>query len=303
MQCLVTKLKESAANDNLLKLGEFVLKFEKSEDENVTKRYIDISSNQDAIIEIKGDAHFIDSATNKNIGTKINIVKNTGTKRIYVSNNACEVHVTGKYGLSTLGFDNTCIHGRLSFTSGMSNLGTVNFGKSNISGKLLEIKYLKKLVLLTMRSDEISGSLSEISNLTKIRTLNLESSAIYGNISDLLEMQELADCSLKKAYIQGDLSTMPDSIAFFSNQRGTSTLEWKGERSSNAKIIALESVRLGDDVDRMLINQAKCVAAPLKENAWYSQIHVYGNRTSASDEAVETLKNKGYKIVVNDVTL
>ena len=303
MQCLVTKLKESVANDKLLKLGEFVLSFEKSEDGDVTKRYIDISSNQGAIMEIKGDAHFIDSATNENIGTKINIVKNTGSKRIYVSNDACEVHVTEKYGLTSLGFDNTCIHGRLSFTSGMSDLVIANFGKTNISGNLSEIKHLEKLVQLTMRSDEISGSLSEIKHLEKIRNLNLESSAIYGNIEDLLEMQELADCSLKKTDVQGDLSTLPGSVAFFSSQRGASVLDWKGERSSNAKIIALESVRLGDDIDRMLINQAKCVAAPLKENAWYSKIQVYGNRTSASDNAVETLKGKGYKIVVNDVTL
>ena len=116
-------------------------------------------------------------------------------------------------------------------------------------------------------------------------------------------MPNLNECQLKEATVGGDISALSNNLAFLSTQGGTTTLSWKGERAESANIIALEDVRLGDDVDRMLINQAKCKAKFLGDSSWYHRIMASGNRTSASDNAVQTLKSKGYTIVVNRETL
>lgn len=303
MKCLVTKLKESVSNDNLLKLGEFVLNFERSEGEDVTKRYIEISSIADIILTIKGDAYFIDAKTNENLGTEVSVVGNTGAKKVYVSNSTCEVHVNSKYKVATLGINSSSTYGKLSFTSGMDNFTTLVLGKSVITGNLSEIKHLKKLVSFTMQTDTIKGNLSDLSDLLNLRVLNLESNQVSGNLSDLQKMKELKDCRLKRGDFEGDISLLSDKLSFLSTQQGSSVLSWKGERSADANIIALESVRLGDDIDRMLINQAKCIAAPLSAESWNNRLQVYGTKTSASDEAVKTLKNKGYEVMVNGQVL
>ena len=50
----------------------------------------------------------------------------------------------------------------------------------------------------------------------------------------------------------------------------------------------------------MLINQAKCnVGFTSSDQSWFKAITVHGNRTSASDEAIQTLQGKGYTISVN----
>lgn len=302
MKCLVTKLKESVVNDSLLKLGELMLRFDKTaEDDN--NRYIAVASTADIIMTIKGDAYFIDSLTSKNIGKETKIVGNTGSAKLLVSNEKCEVHINNKYPLTVLQMNNPGISGDLSFVSGMNKMSTLTLGASNITGNLSNLTAVKGLINLNILSEKTTGDLSALAHLTEMKNLNIECSNITGNLEDLSSLKKLEDFKLKKAPVEGDVSSLPESVAFFSTQKGTSVLSWKGERSSNTKIIALESVRLGDDIDRMLINQSKCIAAPLGDDVWYSKIEVYGNRTSASDEAVQTLKNKGYTVRVNDVTL
>ena len=72
---------------------------------------------------------------------------------------------------------------------------------------------------------------------------------------------------------------------------------WKSERSSTSPIISITSsaANFGDDLDAMLINQAKCKASTADSKI----IMVKGNKTSASDSAISELQSKGYTVVVN----
>lgn len=142
-----------------------------------------------------------------------------------------------------------------------------------------------------------------MTQLTNLTSLSVANTGITGDLSALTQLTNLKECQAKEMRITGDLSILPDKVAFFSTQKGQTTLSWKGRRIESANIVAFEDVRLGNDVDNMLINQAKCTAKPLGDSLWYNLITVSGNRTSASDSAVQSLKNKGYTVIVNGVTL
>ena len=56
---------------------------------------------------------------------------------------------------------------------------------------------------------------------------------------------------------------------------------------------------MNEDVDKMLVNQAKCqVGFNSNSPSWYKTIQIIGARTSASDAAVQTLQSKGYTVSI-----
>ena len=82
-------------------------------------------------------------------------------------------------------------------------------------------------------------------------------------------------------------------------------LTWDTNRPSDANIISMNYISL-NNLDTMLINQANCQAVESVDidfSDFKKNIIVYGTRTSASDTAVQTLKEKGYTVMVNGVTL
>ena len=100
--------------------------------------------------------------------------------------------------------------------------------------------------------------------------------------------------------LTGDLAKIPSNVKWFTNYKGvSSTFTWT-TRPSSANILALEcGDSTIDDVDKMLQNQAQCKTAITGGDAsWYKTIAIKGNRTSASDTAVQTLQSKGYTVSV-----
>ena len=95
----------------------------------------------------------------------------------------------------------------------------------------------------------------------------------------------------------GDLATLPSVCSYVSleNDKG-SVLTWS-TRPSSAKIIALVGTATLTNIDKMLQDQAQCqVGFSESDPSWKKIIQIAGNRTSASDEAVATLQQKGYTI-------
>ena len=68
--------------------------------------------------------------------------------------------------------------------------------------------------------------------------------------------------------------------------------------SFDSFIISLPYAKMGNYIDAMLINQAKCQASTSSNKT----ISVNGTRTSASDAAIQTLQSKGYTVSVPAVT-
>lgn len=100
------------------------------------------------------------------------------------------------------------------------------------------------------------------------------------------------------------MTTIGDTKLFFSGVGNPNTFTWSS-RSTSAPIMMLQDVKMGEYIDAMLINQAQCVydSDNYSSQPWHRTIEVTGTRTSASDEAVNTLKNYGIIVKVNGVTL
>ena len=101
----------------------------------------------------------------------------------------------------------------------------------------------------------------------------------------------------------GDLSYCPANCDIIRTSGNNNVFPWKSTRNSDLTIFGFtEDTNFGDDLDAMLINQANCQTTSVQTEV-NLKIFVSGNRTSASDSAVATLKTKGYVVRVNGVTL
>lgn len=304
MQCLVTKLKESATNDNLLKLGEIAIKFKKIGNNNADKHKMVFSSKNQVQLKIRGDGYFTDQNMIENQGTTLDGPTTTEIKTIYISDSDCEVIISNKHELTYLYVNSEAICSSLIDISWMQELKYLSLNNSNITGPIKHLSTFKKLEGLYLENTKTYGDLKDLAQLSRLTTITISGGDITGNVESLSGLTKLKDIKLKYINVHGDLSCLSDQLYFFSNFGGEGLFSWETERKEDANIIAMEKVKLGDDVDKMLINQAKCkIGYTDSGNIWNKTIQVYGNRTSASNKAVETLKSKGYTIIVNDVTL
>lgn len=150
-------------------------------------------------------------------------------------------------------------------------LSSLFISNSNITGDISALLNSKELAILECASTKLSGNISVLSSLSKLKALNVAYvEGIYGDISVLSSIEQLTSGLLTK-------------------------LSWNSTRASSLKIMALTNANLGNDVDKMLINQAECQVGTNKT------ISVFGTKTTASDAAVATLQQKGYTVSVTPI--
>lgn len=144
------------------------------------------------------------------------------------------------------------------------------------------------------------GDITNILNLTKA-----DLSADYTNTNTILNFDnyKIAPTAAKLYYsrgiVTGDLSKL-SSLAYGVHGKVGSKCSWSSEtaRSSSSYIIGMDySIDFGDDLDNMLINQAKCQLYP-NAQSYIKTIVATGNRTSKSDAAIKTLRAKGITVTV-----
>lgn len=174
---------------------------------------------------------------------------------------AGKLHIVSKYALEVLNISNILPSSSYSYVAtGMKNLNYMGVLKSMVNYMRLKVDDFKTLTAIT----------------------NLSCNLLDGE----------------------NLVSLPDSLEYLRLDQHTGELIWDGERDDELPIITITPINnahinLGDYVDAMLINQAKCQAT----EQTVKEINVYGNRTSASDAAVSTLKGKGYDVVINGISL
>ena len=206
----------------------------------------------------------------------------------------------------------------------MISLESLNFDDSSTTGDLSDFTHLVALKTLSgIRVSGLNGDISNLSSLMNIESISLGATSINGSINSLVNLPALNDlCVDYCRNITGDISKFNDIISRFkvlfihdtsisgdiSNLDTTvflvpsqySNFSWKNTRPASKYIMSLSSFNLGEDVDKMLIDQAECIK-PTIESPYI--IDVYGTRTSSSDSAVSKLKSKGYTIKINGATI
>lgn len=307
-KCLVTKLNGSSDNTNLLKIGEMRVLMKKVDSPDKNSRGIQLIVNKEANLGIIGDGYFTDETFTENKGRTFNVQPNTLTK-VYVSNTDCELSIPDKYSLVTF-IDQATSGNPLQKNKEISNidifkysynLTNLNIANSSISGDIKDLKSLSLLDTLVIPYTNVTGNINSLISCTKLRSVLLVNTKepFVGDMGSFKNASNLKNISIKNAKLYGDLATLPASLRFasFDSDRGSS-FTWSS-RPSSANIIAIEGNANLTNIDKMLQDQAQCqVGFTSSDSVYYKTISVAGNRTSASDDAVATLQQKGYTISI-----
>ena len=331
-KCLVTKLNGSSNNPELLRLGEMRMKILKVSNPTEHTQGFSIGVNNNVTLEIVSDGYFTDKTLTENKGKNITI--NVGRSSVFVSgNNDVEIAILDKYSLTSLfsfylGESNS-IYGKnieldISDLKYSTALTSIQLSDSQVSGDIVNLKNLTALTSINLRNTQISGDIVNLKNLTALTSLALpytqvsgdivnlknltaltnielynEQVPLIGNINQLSNLSSCVSMTFKYSKLTGDLAMLPSECRFvsFANDKG-SVFTW-GTRQSTAKIVAIEGNATITNIDKMLQDQAQCQVGFLSNDPlWYKTISVAGNRTSASDNAVATLQQKGYTISI-----
>ena len=220
--------------------------------------------------------------------------------------------------LTVIDVGNSNISGDLSAISNLSKLAYVYMQNSRITGNLSAISNLSSLAYVYMQNSRITGNLSAISNLSSLvrfEASNLDlvadvsavtnlSDLLYlyvdklkGNINTIDNLQNLRVLVSTAAELTGDLALLPSSMYRIELSKATkSSFSWS-DRPSSAKVLSIYGSMVLSNIDKMLIDNAKCEVPTAGDNNT-KNFYIIGKRTAASDSAVQTLQSKGYSVWV-----
>lgn len=302
-KCLVTKLNGSVSNMYIPKIGEMKLSFPNGDNQTQYTRCVSITLSVDSKVRVV-DGYFTDATLINNLGTELNAVAGTPLKMI-LSNTNCTVFVGNKYSLVKIDGSNwdgskvvpTVLGFSLDELSYSNIIQNLSLTQGKLYGDISALKNTSSFLNLNLNDNpDVTGDISALANKPNLVNIYLMNTNTYGNVESLVSNNLLKYISVGNGLVTGDLSKMQASFNSISCGNNCN-FTWKGERSSTSPIISItgKAANFGDDLDAMLINQAKCVASATDSKV----ILVKGNKTSASDNAVSELQRKGYTVAVN----
>ena len=226
--------------------------------------------------------------------------------------------------LTSLSLDNTQVSGDISNLKSLTALTSLSLSNTHVNGDIVNLKNLTALTSLSLDVTKTSGDIANLKNLTALTRITAYSTQISGDISnlksltaltsiglsnthvpltgDIGQLSTLSNCNyidLNSSKLTGDLAILPNKCRYvsFMDDRG-SVFTWS-TRPSAAKIIAIGGSASLTNIDKMLQDQAQCqVGFSSNDQSFYKTISVSGKRTSASDDAVSALQQKGYTISI-----
>ncbi len=308
-KCLVTKLNGSSNNSELLRLGEMRMQILKVLNPTEHTQGFSIGAKKAIPLEIVSDGYFTDRTLTENKGK--NITLNVGMNSIWVNGNSdVEIAILDKYSLEIIKFfayigEVTPFGENIKFDISdlkYSNaLTTLELPNSQVSGDIASLKSLTALTTLELTNSQVSGDIASLKSLTALTILCVHNQLkpLTGDIGQLSALSNCTDINIKYSTLTGDLALLPPKCRFasFWIDKG-SVFTWSA-RPSTSKIMAIEGNAKLINIDKMLQDQAQCqVGISSDDPIWFKTIQITGNRTSASDEAIATLQQKGYTVSI-----
>ena len=303
-KCLITKLNGFVNNPELLRLGEMRMKTLKVSNPAEHAQGFGISVNKTVTLVIVSDGYFTDKTLTENKGK--NATLNVGFNDIWVNGKSdVEIAILDKYSLTTIssyGVNWNILKFSISDLKYSTALTSLILLNTQVSGDIANLKGLTALTSLGLSNTQVSGDIANLKGLTALTVLDLSSTQVplTGDIGQLSSLSNCLDIKLKNSKLTGDLAMLPSKCRFVSFQYDKGSVFTWSTRPSSAKIIAIEGNANLTNIDKMLQDQAQCqVGFSPNSETWYKTISVAGNRTSASDDAVATLQQKGYTISIS----
>lgn len=349
IKSLVTKLKGSVSNTDLLRLGEMRIYINKETSPTQKSRSLQFNVSDTTVLEIVGNGYFTDKTLSENKGKTTSLT--SGYHTVYVSNDDIVLAILNKYNIVMLFSDdytlegsNGSLHksfdleslkystklnilqfgfpvtGDISTLSNLTSLTTIYLSNSLVTGDISTLGDLVNLETLNLERSSVTGDITTLSKLKKLKKVYLRETKTYGNASSFasasltqlylngatLNLADFANSSLLQTIevysatsINGDVALLPNSLStVLITGDGTKNCTWTS-RNPSAKIIAMPFPLITENIDKMLQDQANCQSAITSTTSvLYKKITATGTRTSASDDAIATLQNKGYTVSI-----
>lgn len=305
--CLVTKLKGTVNDSSLYPMGTLVLKMDIKE-ENAYKNYLYAGSVSGRNVTI---------TTDKNLKLKVsnNFVESYNFPISFES----VLLPSGKYNLIIYNYYYApYIAYHIKYNDSVIDVKKIKFGNNSyieidgFGGDIASIKNNienSRIIEISGRMENNSllyGDMSNYSLTTASHTLiSITKNDLKIDIGKIIYQENNRELNLGGASkLFGDISKLGASIRYInstlSNQVANTdepfTWSSKTSRPSSSNIVFLFHVKLGNDVDKMLINQSNCVYNPISNESWNRSIIVYGNHDANNSEAnaaIEKLTQMG----------
>ncbi len=329
-KCLVTKLNGSCNNTELLKIGEFKIKFNKVSNPTKNNRSLNIGVNKECKVDLIGDGYFTDSNLTANKGKSL-VLSPSSDNYIYISNNDVYISIEDKYcitkliaqdsslpwlvsgdkshisfdianlkyltALTGIGLSSTLVTGDISALSNLTALTYIYLSSTLVTGDISALSNLTALNNIYLRYLNLKGNVSSLNKLSKLQNLLVQGSVSF-DADTLGTLQNLSNVELWRGSVTGDISKLPNAFSYLMANNSTLLNPVWTKRSPDANIIAMPFVIISmENVDAMLQNEAECMNVTNK-NGNTAIISVKGTRTEASDSAVQTLQNYGYTVKI-----
>lgn len=289
-KCLVTKLSGVVSNNKLAKIGELAYPL----DDNITS--IDYASNVDATLRI-ADGTFKGGSDSKFVNlseyqTELEFSQKSDAVLFIPNKDSVTIFTVN----SNAGYNSEFNIEELKYMKALKYLSV--FGNKSAYG---DISTTSGSIISAQFSDtSVSGDIGKMT--ARVADLRLDNTFVKGDITSVLVKTSYFSAKGVTS-LHGDLSKVategiPNSEIPFYSTVGNYT--WS-DRPASAMIVALEGPNLGNNVDKMLQDQANCKVPERLSTSnvpWYKAISVKGSRTSASDAAVAILQQKGYTVSV-----
>ena len=302
--CLVTKLKGSTSNNELLRIGEMRMRIAKVENPTDANRGFGISVNKPVVLEIVGDGYFTDKTLTVNKGKTITL--NADVNGVWVSNDNVEIAILDKYSITALSSfypQTSAAYGsrlylNLSDLKYSTALTSLNLAGTQVTGDIANLKGLTALTSLNLRNTQVTGDIAAISPLSKLKDAQLNH--VTGDISAINNTKLTSIIISKSGGLSGDIAKLKSDFIYLGiDSDTTSKFTWSSRDTNNYIFGNSGSPVLLSNLDDMLINMSQCRSGITSTSPiYYKSIQYQGNRTSASDDAVATLQQKGYTISI-----
>lgn len=218
-ECLVTTLKESVADNGLLKLGDAAFDVLPVGNAPISAVGFGYTSPSEITISVEAPGYITDAYGVSNLGQSVTV---SGNGNVYLSKNGpYKAKVSNKYSITrlTLFNQNNDVWGgpatTVSFPSesfyAMDKLTNLTLSANNNKYTLKEFNDLPLTYLnIISGKGKTTGDLSDLSDVN-ISDLDLRGNKqITGRLEDLSHMTSLTACKLSIPLITGNISTLAD---------------------------------------------------------------------------------------------
>lgn len=199
--------------------------------------------------------------------------------------------------LKYLDLQGTGVKGDVANLKNKANMTHLFLLGNSFYGDIASLSSKAKLEYLTITSPNVSGDISSLSKSVKLVSLDLTFTGISGDFTSLKNCSNMTSISGER--LSGDLAIMPANLVYANLKYGK--FSWSN-RPSTSKIIAITSWGKSTNIDKMLQDQANCVVGiTSSSDVTKKTISVIGDRTAASDSAIQALQSKGYTVSISPV--